>query len=170
MDEKEVVTVNSRTKKFRYVWLLSVLVATAALAEWRYVREVDPITDVVNQSIITNEDSGNGWLAIACERFPGGRLDYGITVHLGDMDTRTDGSIPKVITRIDKTDPMTHEEYDWMRMSNSKRVSSKWNQSALVERMKQGKQFVIRVIDDSGIYTRIFDLTGLRDAAQKFDC
>ncbi|MBC7183267.1 MAG: hypothetical protein H5U30_06815 [Marinobacter sp.] len=60
---------NSRTKKFRYVWLLSVLVATAASAEWRYVREVDPITDVVNQSIITNEDSGNGWLAIACERF-----------------------------------------------------------------------------------------------------
>lgn len=55
-------------------------------------------------------------------------------------------------------------------MSNSKRVSSKWNQSALVERMKQGKQFVIRVIDDSGIDTLFFDLSGLRDAAQKFDC
>lgn len=107
---REVVTVNIRTKMVRYVWLLSILVATSASAEWRYVREVDPITDVVNQSIITNEDSGNRWLAIACERFPGGRLDYGIKVHLGDVDTRTDGSIPKVITRIDKVDPMTHGE------------------------------------------------------------
>lgn len=164
------MTVNSRTKKVSYVALFSILVATAVSAEWRYVREVDPITDVVNQSIITNEDNGNGWLTIMCERFPGGRLDYGIQVHLGDVDTRTDGSIPKVITRIDKSEPMTHREYDWMRMPNSKRVSSKWNQSALVERMKQGKQFVIRVIDDSGIYTRFFDLTGLSDAAQKFDC
>ena len=161
---------NSRTKKVRYVGLLSILVATAASAEWRYVREVDPITDVVNQSIITNESNGNGWLAIRCVRFPGGRFDYGIKIHLGDVDTRTDGFIPKIITRIDKAEPMTHREYDWMRMSNSKRVSSKSNQSALVERMKQGKQFVIRVIDDSGIYTRFFDLTGLRDAAQKFDC
>jgi len=62
------------------------------------------------------------------------------------------------------------ETTTWLRMPNSRTVSSKFNQSALVERMKQGKQFVIRVIDDSGIYTRIFDLTGLSDATQKFDC
>lgn len=164
------MTVNSHTKKVSYVGLFSILVATAVSAEWRHVREVDPITDVADQSIITNEDKGNGWLAIMYERFPGGRLDYGIQVHLGDVDTRTDGSIPKVITRIDKAEPMTHREYDGMRMSNSKRVSSKSNQNALIERMKQGKQFVIRGIDGSGIYTRFFDLTGLSDAVQKFDC
>jgi hypothetical protein len=160
-----MVIENKTTKVFSAGILVcaSVFLSSPAFAEWKYVENIDPMTDE-NQSIAFTTHSAKESAAVRCD----GNGDYDLIFRVGEY-LNNDQRVP-VQFRID--DNEASEERTWSLSTDGMAVfaPSRYKKE-LIEGLKKGSEFTIQITDYQGSrpFSK-FSLEGSSAAINQLTC